>query len=733
MSQNRFRMVVCAAGALVMACGLAQGIGESAEAPVTGTLRLKTGIVRLDDSDSLLRRVARPGVRVDGARVIVLDGPITPERRAQIENAGVRLGEYLPDHAYVADLSGADLEAVRGLGFVTWAGAYRSEWKVSPDLGLVLRTHDQALLAIQERGELAVRVWLFPGADRDAALEGMNAIGGVRVVADSLEGDRRLVQVTAARENALKLAEIPQVMWVEDAPEITFRNNTSRWIVQSNQPGFYPIYDAGIHGEDQLIAVMDGRVDVDHCSFLDPEGDPIGPDHRKVEAFNQSMIFSDSHGTHVAGSALGDSGAFDNSRGVAYMSRMIFNTTPAFTQNGINQRLTLHSGQGARIHTNSWGNDGTTDYDGLTRGLDDYSWLNDDNLVLFAVTNLSSLRNPENAKNVLAVAASGDTPIQEVQCTGGAGPTNDGRRKPEITAPGCGIQSSDNNTVCSTFSSTGTSMACPQVAGAAALVRQYFMEGFYPTGVATPGDAMTPSGPLMKAMLLNSAQDMTNESGYPGNKEGWGRVKLNETLVFPGAEGVSESIVVRDVRNNTGEALDTGETFEVPFEVTQALSALRVTLVWHDAPASLPAIPAAVNNLDLEIITPDVTFLGNVLSGGTSVPGGAPDEDNNVEMVITTAISAGSYMARVKGTNVAVGSQGYALVIRGMVQEAMGPQGCNAADLSEPYGVLDFDDVLAYLTAFGAMDSAADLALPVGVFDFNDVLAFLGAFGAGCP
>ncbi|MEZ6241954.1 MAG: GC-type dockerin domain-anchored protein [Phycisphaerales bacterium] len=58
---------------------------------------------------------------------------------------------------------------------------------------------------------------------------------------------------------------------------------------------------------------------------------------------------------------------------------------------------------------------------------------------------------------------------------------------------------------------------------------------------------------------------------------------------------------------------------------------------------------------------------------------------------------------------------------------------CNDADLSEPYGALDFSDVLAFLVAFGASDPAADLAPPTGVFDFSDVLAFLGAFGAGCP
>ncbi len=55
------------------------------------------------------------------------------------------------------------------------------------------------------------------------------------------------------------------------------------------------------------------------------------------------------------------------------------------------------------------------------------------------------------------------------------------------------------------------------------------------------------------------------------------------------------------------------------------------------------------------------------------------------------------------------------------------------ADLAEPFGVLDFSDVLAFLTAFGAMDPAADLADPVGTFDFSDVIEFLVLFGGGCP
>ncbi|MEZ6243625.1 MAG: GC-type dockerin domain-anchored protein [Phycisphaerales bacterium] len=59
--------------------------------------------------------------------------------------------------------------------------------------------------------------------------------------------------------------------------------------------------------------------------------------------------------------------------------------------------------------------------------------------------------------------------------------------------------------------------------------------------------------------------------------------------------------------------------------------------------------------------------------------------------------------------------------------------GCNGADIAEPFGQLDFSDVVAFLVAFGAMDPAADVAAPIGQWDFSDVVEFLTLFAQGCP
>jgi hypothetical protein len=55
------------------------------------------------------------------------------------------------------------------------------------------------------------------------------------------------------------------------------------------------------------------------------------------------------------------------------------------------------------------------------------------------------------------------------------------------------------------------------------------------------------------------------------------------------------------------------------------------------------------------------------------------------------------------------------------------------ADLAAPFGVLNFFDVSAFLSAYGSQAPAADFAAPFGVWNFFDVSAFLGAYNAGCP
>ena len=59
--------------------------------------------------------------------------------------------------------------------------------------------------------------------------------------------------------------------------------------------------------------------------------------------------------------------------------------------------------------------------------------------------------------------------------------------------------------------------------------------------------------------------------------------------------------------------------------------------------------------------------------------------------------------------------------------------GCNAADNSEPFGILDLSDVQGFINGFNTQGSAADIAEPFGVWDLSDVQLFISEFTAGCP
>ena len=190
-------------------------------------------------------------------------------------------------------------------------------------------------------------------------------------------------------------------------------------------------------------------------------------------------------------------------------------------------------------------------------------------------------------------------------------------------------------------------MACPTVAGGAALARQYFSDGFYPSGARTAADARSPSGALLKAVLLNGTRDIAN---MPNNNYGWGRLWLDNNLYFSSVAGHRR---LRVWSQPHGAGLITGQAQTYSINVP-AGAELRVTLAWFDPYATLGAAVTLVNNLDLEVVEPNgtTTYLGNVFSAGQSTTGGAADARNTVEQVRRTAPTAGVYTIRVKGTSV---------------------------------------------------------------------------------
>ena len=96
----------------------------------------------------------------------------------------------------------------------------------------------------------------------------------------------------------------------------------------------------------------------------------------------------------------------------------------------------------------------------------------------------------------------------------------DHRNKPDLVAIGQSIFAADGGEACATRPAEGTSMSTPLAAGAAALVREYLVKGWYPSGSPNASHAIAaPPAALVKAMLVHSALPLDGEFG--GQFERW--------------------------------------------------------------------------------------------------------------------------------------------------------------------------------------------------------------------
>ena len=505
-----------------------------------------------------------------------------------------------------------------------------------------------------------------------------------------------------------------------------------------------PLTDHGLHGEGQIVAVLDTGVDYDNCYFAEADhsappintGTPAGgfawqninPGRHKIIAYdflyscdqfpgmtacddpkNPAAYDNQGHGTHAAATALGDRGtpvAHDYGDGLATAAQLIVQDAGV----DLNDACTLRPGigcpvaitpildqaykQGARIHSNSWGdrqgtpppfNPPTANYSAAARDVDAFVYSHPDMLVVFNTGNYgatsapppSSLSAPGCAKNTLQVGGTrvpgrDDDTIANYSLVG---PTRDGRIKPDLVGPAyvlagdTDFNSKSNN--CDYSYQGGTSWASPSIAGAAALVRQYYTAGYYPSGAPVSSDAFTPSAALLKATLIAGARSVpiawngvSNTGGpaqpAPSYQQGFGFPVLHDVLALPGDV---RRLRVVDVPLQNG--LAQGDTANIRVNV-RAGTPLKAVLVWTDPAGVVRGVsdttPELVNDLDLSV-TPALT---GPIFGNDSLHPGQPDRLNNVEVVSIPQPAAGVYTINVNAARIGSGPrQSYALVITG--------------------------------------------------------------------
>jgi len=499
----------------------------------------------------------------------------------------------------------------------------------------------------------------------------------------------------------------PAVLFIEEYHKVELDNAAAAYLTQAGNNGVsnkdtstYPFFSIGLDGRGQVAQIVDTGLDQKSCFFRDSTGPvPITTiteaafDTRKRKVIQyvrwaDDKDLANGHGTHVAGTLVGvcvdPNFQFDQYKGVAPGAKVAFfdvgfSTGDLSVPSNFATRLFPPGYKaGARIFSNSWGTPSAKSYTTSDTEIDKFMHDNDDTLIFVSGGNnaddgIGSVASPALSKNVVAVGASlseRDPSFNRnhVAYFSSWGPTLDGRIKPDVLAPGRRLVSAAAGATCGITMKQGTSMSTPAAAGSAILVRQYFMEGFYPRGVRTAADAFIPTGALMKAMLINSAVPMTavrfaNNSLLllglpPDNYQGHGRIKLNEVLRVRslGSQTVANLFVVNNA--TIREASKHVYKLSVP---SGGDSPVKVTLVWIDPDTTASSATIVLHDLDLMVYSQ--------LDNKAYYPNGLNDVDkvNTVEKVAFYTPTPGDTLTvTVTGTSIATTQlQNYALVASG--------------------------------------------------------------------
>ena len=613
-----------------------------------------------------------------GYYLVQLNGPINDGWKQNISVSGGEIIGYIPYYTLIVRAEASSIEEIKRESFVNWAGIFQPAYKMPRDLFFA-------------QGQERIIIQVFVNEDVHSIAQNIEELG-FRINYIANHALSKSIDATGDLSEMSKIAAFPGVAWIQPWSPIETCNDQCQWVVQSGWRSAAPgnegwrIWNEGLRGQGIVLSTSDTGIKTNHIVYYDPScpitGPGVFPNHRKIVAYKlfSTADFGDCdnfHGTHVNCTLAGDdsaNGGVNLYDGMAKDARIYFfdlwdsqgNLVSGDWTEGLD---TVYYGGGLPYHilqhSGSWGIfnyvGNYTIYDALT---DAYIWSHRDFLHLFAAGNEDTnrtIRNPGIAKNVITIGATQNGCYSNcIASFSSRGPTQDGRIKPTIMAPGVSLMSADGATIFGYKTMSGTSMATPAANGAVGLIRQYLLAGFYPSGSANPTDSIHyQSAALLRTLAIVSGDPNIDTYVVPDSNIGWGRLDIDSVLYFTGD---ARKLIILDDTIGIG----TGQAVTDSFSVLSSIP-LRICIAWTDTAAAPNANPTLVNDLNLELIAPDGTpYRGNQYSGGQSIPNpGAWDNINVEECCRINDPQTGVWCVTVSGQQVVFGPQPFAYAITG--------------------------------------------------------------------
>lgn len=634
---------------------------------------------------------SRPGVEGNSSLsqgtywLVNLHLPVRHEYLATLKHCGLEPVCYLAYQNLVCRATRhVHGEEALKLPFVRWLGPFLAEYKLAPEL-LELPA---GILRESSLVDIVACVW--PDENTGVVAEAILSGAG-----DVLSATRSAVWCRLPPNRLLEIAGLDEVSWLQMQDSVCSFNVEAQWVVQSGWRNTIPDTLAGrpawtrnIRGQGMVVGLLDAGINTGHDMFRDPAftltGPGIYPRHRKIAGYKlyRNAAFGDFsswHGSAVAGTLAGNDslcGNYSKCDGLAPLARIFF--VDVGTSYGTyvfgedlgdlldSVRLATGLGDPVRQLSGSVGSEARLGYYRLQEAsLDAVAWKDQDFLMIWAAGNGGPapyrLGHPSCAKNVLTLGACGNSTASNLVASfSSRGPTRDERIKPDLVAPGQSITTAYGPSPSDYSLRDGTSFSSPAASGALVLYRQYLRDGWFPLGRPDSANSIaSPSSSLMRALAVVSADPNVGPDPIPNYAVGWGRLNLANIMHF---EGDSIGLTFADERSG----LATGEYHEYSLEIAER-EPLRVVLVWTDTAAAPEALPAIVNDLNLELVSPDLNgYMGNRFSGGESRPNpSSPDSLNLTEVCLVKRPLLGTWTIRVRARNVFTAKQPYAVAVRG--------------------------------------------------------------------